>query len=496
MHFATILTTVLLSRWSGVSDAHSDGYPSTNYEVASLPDAPALPSAIHAGLMPVSPLQNTSLFFWHFASALPESADKTFLWFNGGPGCSSSTGAMLEIGPYRMQSNGTLTYNEGSWAEYGNLLFIDNPIGTGYSFAPPDLFATELDEAARSIIAFLENFFDLYLAGESFAGQYIPHIAQAIQLRNRKRARNWNLSGLIIGNGWIDGQSQYPAYMEYAIANDLVPKNSLETIRHKQEACLEVLANGGRDHVRSPKCSDLMGDILMLSQKNGNCFNMYDVRKWDEFPRCGMNYPPGQESLATYMQREDVMETLHVNPKSGHWEECRPDVGAAFTDRNSLPSSRLLPELISDMSVLLYAGDRDFACNHLGLETFIQKLEWNGTATLQIKDSSHAAWMIEDRVLGEWYSAHNLTYVRYYNASHMVPYDHPREVKQMLHRYLGASARTVGDISVNHVDSMFTVHPGQERHTPHWGWILFGISATAAGFMLAIMMIEASSISW
>lgn len=69
---------------------------------------------------------------------------------------------MLEIGPYRMQSNGTLTYNEGSWAEYGNLLFIDNPIGTGYSFAPPDLFATELDEAARSIIAFLENFFDVF----------------------------------------------------------------------------------------------------------------------------------------------------------------------------------------------------------------------------------------------------------------------------------------------------------------------------------------------
>lgn len=69
---------------------------------------------------------------------------------------------MLETGPYRVQPDGTLTYNAGSWTEFGNLLFIDNPIGTGYSFARPDSFATELDEAADCIIAFLENFFEVF----------------------------------------------------------------------------------------------------------------------------------------------------------------------------------------------------------------------------------------------------------------------------------------------------------------------------------------------
>ncbi|KEQ80627.1 alpha/beta-hydrolase, partial [Aureobasidium pullulans EXF-150] len=424
---------------------------------------------------------------------------------NGGPGYSLLTRAMLETGPFRVQVDGTLTHNAGSWAEFGNMLFVDNLIGTGYSFAPPKLFASELKQAAESIIAFLENFFDefphyasnsLYLAGESFASQYIPYIARAIQLRNRNKVSHWNLSGLMIGNGWMDGQAQYPAYLDYALANDLVPKDSLEALKHKQGACLEVLASGGRDHVRSPKCKDLMGDILMLSQRDGNCFNMYDVRKWDEFPRCGLNFPPEQTSLSEYMQRKDVVEILHVDPDSGQWVECRPDVGAAFTDQDSLPSSRLLPDLISEMSVLLYAGDKDFACNHLGLERFIQSLEWNGTAglhNLHIDHSLHATWVVDDRAVGEWYSAHHLTYVRHYDASHMVPYDHPQQVKQMIHRFLEKSVQNAEAKSLSHVDAGITLQSSQERYAPDWGWTLFCILALIASFMIVMMVIEARS---
>jgi carboxypeptidase D len=61
-----------------------------------------------------------------------------------------------------VQSDGTLVDNAGSWTEIGNLLFIDNPIGTGYSFTRPDAFAAELDEVAAYIVAFLENYFDIF----------------------------------------------------------------------------------------------------------------------------------------------------------------------------------------------------------------------------------------------------------------------------------------------------------------------------------------------
>jgi carboxypeptidase D len=68
----------------------------------------------------------------------------------------------MEIGPYRLLDDKTLTYNNGSWNEFANLLFVDNPVGTGYSFADTDSYVKELDEMADQFVAFLEKFFALF----------------------------------------------------------------------------------------------------------------------------------------------------------------------------------------------------------------------------------------------------------------------------------------------------------------------------------------------
>lgn len=51
--------------------------------------------------------------------------------FNGGPGCSSFDGSLMEVGPLRLEpgSGGTLKEVEGAWNEYANLLFSKSPRG-------------------------------------------------------------------------------------------------------------------------------------------------------------------------------------------------------------------------------------------------------------------------------------------------------------------------------------------------------------------------------
>lgn len=68
----------------------------------------------------------------------------------------------MEIGPYRVHENGELVYNEGSWDEFANLLFIDNPVGTGFSYVDTDSYRHELPEMAADVVTFLEKFFDLF----------------------------------------------------------------------------------------------------------------------------------------------------------------------------------------------------------------------------------------------------------------------------------------------------------------------------------------------
>lgn len=71
-------------------------------------------------------------------------------------------GAMMEIGPYRVKEDLTLEYNEGSWDEFANLLFVDQPVGTGFSYVNTDSYLHELDEMANSFIVFMEKWFALF----------------------------------------------------------------------------------------------------------------------------------------------------------------------------------------------------------------------------------------------------------------------------------------------------------------------------------------------
>lgn len=105
---------------------------------------------------------NGNLFFWHFQNRHIANRQRTVLWLNGGPGCSSMDGALMEIGPYRLKDDAHLRYNDGSWDEFSNVLFVDNPVGTGFSYVNTDSYIHELTEMAKHMITFLEKFFAMF----------------------------------------------------------------------------------------------------------------------------------------------------------------------------------------------------------------------------------------------------------------------------------------------------------------------------------------------
>ncbi|CAF4465588.1 unnamed protein product [Rotaria sp. Silwood2] len=170
---------------------------------------------MHAGQLPLDPKHNETLFFWHFASQYIADKSRTVIWFNGGPGCSSLIGAWTEIGPFRFQDENTIIENNGSWNMFANLLFVDQPVGTGFSYIDTDALIHELYAMANHFLSFLDRYIevfpellqnDIYLAGESFAGQYIPYIAKEILTKRS----NLKLRGLLMGNAYID-----PMTIEY-----------------------------------------------------------------------------------------------------------------------------------------------------------------------------------------------------------------------------------------------------------------------------------------
>ncbi|KAF2745607.1 alpha/beta-hydrolase [Sporormia fimetaria CBS 119925] len=435
-----------------------------DYFIHTLPGAPEPLLKMHAGHIEVDPEHNGNLFFWHYQNRHIANKQRTVLWLNGGPGCSSMDGALMEIGPYRVGKDGNLSYNNGSWDEFANLLFVDQPVGTGFSYVNTDSYLRELDEMAKQFIVFLEKWYalfpeyehdDLYIAGESYAGQHIPYIAQAILKRNKENGKlPWNLKGLLIGNGWISPVDQYLSYLKYAYQEGLIKADSpaAKRIEQTQSKCVKLLNEGASDHVDTSECEAIMVQILEETKDRGadsmkQCVNMYDIRLRDD-SSCGMNWPPDLTSVTPYLHRADVIQSLHINPdKKTGWQECNGAVSAHFRARNSKPSIQFLPELLKEVPITLFSGDRDLICNHLGTESFIESMEWNGGKGFELSPGVYAPsrdWTFEGEPAGTYQSARNLTYVLFYNSSHMVPFDYPRRSRDMLDRFMGVDISAIG----------------------------------------------------
>lgn len=68
----------------------------------------------------------------------------------------------MEIGPYRLKDSSNLEYNPGSWDEFANIMFVDNPVGTGFSSVDTNGYLHDLPEMADHFVLFLEKFFELF----------------------------------------------------------------------------------------------------------------------------------------------------------------------------------------------------------------------------------------------------------------------------------------------------------------------------------------------
>lgn len=168
----------------------------------------------YAGLLNNTPSGNSSLFFWFFPTANPNHDNKKeiTIWLNGGPGCSSLDGLLQEHGPFLWQSGVYQPVrNPYSFNNLTNVVYIDQPAGTGFSPGPATV-QNEIDVSnqfndfwKRFIDTFGMQGYKVYITGESYAGQYIPYLAEGFLKQND--TKHFNLKGIQINDPSINDDS-------------------------------------------------------------------------------------------------------------------------------------------------------------------------------------------------------------------------------------------------------------------------------------------------
>ncbi|KAJ5752381.1 hypothetical protein N7520_009298 [Penicillium odoratum] len=441
----------------------------------------------YAGYVDLAPDKHT--FFWFFeARHKPETAPVT-LWLNGGPGSDSLIGLFEELGPCHVNETYDTYLNPHSWNEVSNMLFISQPLGTGFSYSEeeagslnpitgsfepagfagvqgryPVINATMIDTtylAAEATWEVLQGFLgalpkldskikskEFNLWTESYGGHYGPAFFDHFYEQNQKIANGsvkgvqleFNTLGII--NGIIDEAIQAPYYPEFAVHNtygiEAVNKTVYEYMKFANE-----MPNGCQDQVATCKATNRtsLSDYSLCTEATNMCRDnvegpyysfsgrgTYDIRHPSNDPT-----PPSY--YEQYLAKDSVMNALGVDL---NYTESNDEVYFAFQQTGDF----IWPNFIEDLEdiltrpvrVALIYGDADYICNWFGGQAISLATKYKHSKEFQA--AGYAPFLVDGVEYGKTREYGNFSFTRVYEAGHEVPFYQPIAALQLFNRTL------------------------------------------------------------
>ncbi|KAI9775698.1 MAG: hypothetical protein M1835_005728 [Candelina submexicana] len=428
----------------------------------------------YAGLIPISSSTNetSKLYFWFFPSSNPSASDEITIWLNGGPGCSSLEGVLQENGPFIWQF-GTVgpVRNPYTWVNLTNMLYVEQPVGTGYSQGTPT--ATSETDVAFQFLGFFKNFVDtfdlqnrkVFITGESYAGMYVPYIADA--MFNANDTKYYNLQATMIYDPIASTQSvhdQVPlvAFVDYWSGLLNLNASFSADIHKRADSCgytsflAEYLVFPPKGPLPEPPdptalgC-DIFDSVIDAASLVNPCFNIYQVATTCP-PIFNPLYFPGSLGYlpacgSSYFNRKDVKQA--INAPDVDWVECR-STGIFINDTDNSPPSGLsvLPSVIErSKRTIIGHGLLDMLLISNGTLLMIQNMTWNRAQGFTSKPSdeffvpyhseSSNLTAAGSGVFGTTHTERGLTWVEVALSGHMIPQYAPSAAYRQLEFLLG-----------------------------------------------------------
>lgn len=443
--------------------------------------------------------------YWFVESQNDPANSPVLLWLNGGPGSSSLWGMLTENGPFRPNKDGqTLYENIHSWNRFANVLYLESPhqVGFSYSTAAND-YAYGDDITANDNYNALKDWFNnifpkykqnpFYITGESYGGVYVPTLSKLLLQMLSAGEISINFKGIAIGNAELTtklqvnsaifqlytyglfGETEYNALVAQCCQNVTDPT---QCDFYTPYIVFDYLGNYKAVPGADPFCSStilgVVNDQVWQSANNpyniyGDCYTTSNTASStsNKQNRAAVNFRDNAQLLnlassdpfdgfpcwstdatTTYLNREDVRNALHIPPTVQQWQSFNQTVNEQLYNRSYFELDGVLNRIISsyyykqnNMKILIYNGDVDMVCNHLGDQWLIEQLASNaGLKTV----SARKPWNYV--MAGQNYLSQLAGYVKVFDSNlnlvtvkgsgHLVPQDRPGPALQMIYNFI------------------------------------------------------------
>ncbi|KAL5720800.1 sinapoylglucose--choline O-sinapoyltransferase [Ranunculus cassubicifolius] len=425
-----------------------------------------LPFELETGYVSVDESNDVELFYYFVKSENNPMEDPLVLWMTGGPGCSSLSAFTIEIGPLVLRHAKytgqvpTMRLNPYSWTKAANIIFLDTPVGTGFSYSRslPGFHSSDTLSAKQATTFLTKWLIDhpeyirnpLYIGGDSYSGKNVPIIVQDISDRADEEEPQINLKGYILGNPITNRDLEVNYYVPYLHGMGMI---SDELYESTWKNCGGDFANVDPDNVKCNIDVDTFWDwISGINQPHilePNCElerpkpknfirgrsslenKLINISSWSIVD-------PGFECrsysyMLLYYWANDYNVQKALNIKKGtidQWVRC--NYGGLHYLEN-VKSSVGYHSSVSKKGryrSLIYSGDHDLVV------PFLSTQEWVRSLGYPIRDEWRP-WLEEKQVAGFTRTYTNdMTFATVKGGGHTAPEYKPKECLAMFKRWL------------------------------------------------------------
>ncbi|XP_006354895.1 serine carboxypeptidase-like 11 [Solanum tuberosum] len=425
-----------------------------------------LPFPLETGYVGVGKDEELQLFYYFLESESEPTTDPLLIWLSGGPGCSAVTAIVNGIGPLRFVeqvyygSMPSFVLNPHAWTKIASVIFLDQPINTGFSYVTNEVAYKQTDvQAFDYVYEFLRKWLSdhpeyisnpFYMSGNSYAGKMIPVVAQLISNGNTAGKEPFvNLQGYLIGSpGTLRPQEDnYQILFSYGmglISDELyksLEKNcggEYTNIDPNNKGCAndfrifkQLVKNINGEHILEPFCTYdyLQGPYQMSGERRLLDEKLISLQRQD---KCASDW---RKHMKYWANDPKVQEALHVRKRIiGSWVQCNKISSVGSPPNYTLTIDNVVP-YHANLSTkgyrsLIYSGDHDYSVPFQSTQKWIKSLNYS------IVDDWRP-WNVNNQVAGYTRSYSNkMTFATVKGSGHTACRYKPEECFGMFKRWI------------------------------------------------------------
>ncbi|KAL7115901.1 hypothetical protein ACP275_04G210100 [Erythranthe tilingii] len=394
------------------------------------------------------------MFWWYYKSPYrtedPKKPWPIILWLQGGPGASGvGIGNFEEVGPI----DTFLKPRNSTWLKKADLLFVDNPVGTGYSFVEDEKVLVKTDdEAATDLTTLLIHVFNrnvtlqnspLYIVAESYGGKYAVTLGLSALKAIESGKLKLKLGGIALGDTWISPEDFVFSWGPLLKDVSRLDKNGLVQSNSLAKQISEELEAGN-----FVEATDTWSRLEEVISSNSNSVDFYNflldsgmdpvsmtaseltqqiaIKRYSRYLNSLRSVTPGGDGDIDSLMNGVIKKKLKIIPANVTWGGQSDLVFTALEGDFMRPRINEVDELLAKgVNVTVYSGQLDVICSTKGTEAWVEKLKWDGIKTFLSMPRTPLFCGEEKMTKGFFKSYKNLHFYWILGAGHFVPVDQP-----------------------------------------------------------------------